>query len=69
MNRILRDKHKETLVCIGTKLGTNFNIRDITKKEHKHDLVYSVECAEEICNEIYTGETGKRLVERIDEHR
>ena len=69
MNKILPDKHKATLVYTGTKLGSNFNIKDINKKEHKHDLVYSVKCPEEPCNETYSGVTGRRLIERIGEHR
>ena len=69
MNKILPDKHKATLVYTGTKLGSNFNVKDITKKEHKHDLFYSVKCPVGTCNKTYNGETGRRLVERIDEHR
>ena len=68
MNKILPDKHKAILVHIGTKLASNFNNKDFTKKEHKYDLVYSVKCREETCTETYNGETGRRLVERIDEH-
>ena len=44
VNKILPDKQKATLVYTSTKLGSNFNIKDITKKEHKCDLVYSVKC-------------------------
>ena len=69
MNKILPNKQKATLVYTSTKRSSNFNIKDITKKEHKHDLVYSVKCPEETCNETYNGETGRRLVEPIDEHR
>ena len=46
VKKILPDKHKAALVYTGTKLGSNFNIKDITMKEHKHDLVYSVKCPE-----------------------
>ena len=63
------DKQKPMLVYSSTKDGFKFNIKDITKKEHKHDLVYSVKCPEETRNETYNGETGRRLVEQIDEHR
>ena len=69
MNKILPNKHKATLVYTGTKLDSNFNIKDITKKERKHDLVYSVKCPEETCNETYNGETGRRITERVGEHR
>ena len=68
VNKILPNKHKATLVYTGTKLGTKFNIKNIIKKEHKHDLVYSVKFPEEACRETYNGETG-RLVERNNKHR
>ena len=69
MSKILPDKQKATLPYTSIKLGSNFNVKDITKKKLKHDLVYSVKCPEETCNETYNGETGRRLVEPIDEHR
>ena len=69
MSKILPDKQKATLPYTSIKLGSNFNVKDITKKKPKHDLVYSVKCPEETCNETYNGETGRRLVEPIDEHR
>ena len=52
MNKILPDKNKGTLVYIGTKLGSNVNIKDITKTEHKHDLFYTVKYPEKTFNEI-----------------
>ena len=63
MNKILPDKHKATLVYTGIKFGSSSNINDITKKEHKHDIVYSVKCSKETCNETYNGEAGRRLIE------
>ena len=33
----------------GTKLGTKFNVKDKTKKEHHHDLAYSVKCPMKNC--------------------
>ena len=45
--------------------SSNFTIKDITKKEHKHDLVYSVKRPEETCNETYNGETGRRLINEL----
>ena len=50
----------------GTKLGSNFQIKDKTKFDHKHDLVYYVKCPE--CQEDYIGEIGRRLYERICDH-
>ena len=69
VNRILPNKHKATLIYTFTKLASNFNIKVIINTEHKHDLMYSVKCPEETCNETYSGETGRTLVERTDEHR
>ena len=60
---------KHTHTRTGTKLGPNFNIKDITMEEHKQDLVHSVKCPEETCSETYDDETGTRLVELIDEHK
>ena len=54
------------IVYTGTKLGSNFQIKDKTKFDHKHDLVYYVKCPE--CQEDYIGEIGRRLHERICDH-
>ena len=32
------------LVYMETKLGTKFNVKDKTEKEHHHDLTYSAKC-------------------------
>ena len=55
-------------VYTGIKLGTKFNVKDKTKKEHHHDLTYSVKCPMKNCLESYNGETGRRLIERVNEH-
>ena len=49
-----------------TKLSAKFQIKDKTKDEHKHDLVYYAKCPE--CDESYVGEIGRRLQDRVDEH-
>ena len=56
------------LVYTGTKLGTKFNVKYKTKKEHHHDLTYRVKCTMKNCLEFYSGETGSRLIERVNEH-
>ena len=50
----------------GTKLGSNFQIKDRKKFDHKHDLVYYVKCPK--CQNDYIGEIGRRLHERISDH-
>ena len=69
VNTIFPGKQKATLVYTSTKLGSSFDIKNITKKKHKHGLVYNVKDPKETCNKTYNGETGRRLAEQIDEHR
>lgn len=51
-----------------TKLGSRFPVKDRTKSEHEHNLIYEITCPDEHCNASYIGETGRRLSERIKEH-
>ena len=54
----------------GIKLGTNFNyIKDPVNKSHQHDVIYYAICPEPGCVENYTGETGRRLNERLTDHK
>ena len=54
----------------GIKLGTNFNyIKDPVNKSHQHDVIYYAICLEPGCVENYTGETGRRLNERLTDHK
>ena len=61
----------ETIICYtGTKRGTKFNnIKDPVKKSYQHDVVYYVTCLEQGCVEGYTSETGRRLNERVTDHK
>ena len=53
----------------GTKLSSKFTkIKDKTVKENQHDIVYYVRCPESQCPEDYTGETARRLSERVLDH-
>ena len=50
----------------GTNLGTKFNsVKDLVKKSHQHDVVYYATCPKPGSVEDYTGETGRRLNQRI----
>ena len=44
INKVLSEDKNMQLVYAGTKLGTKFNVKVTTKKEHHHDLIYSVKC-------------------------
>ena len=51
-----------------SRLSDKFNIKTKTKKDHQHDVTYYVQCPEETCNDDYTGETGRRMAERVIDH-
>ena len=52
----------------GEKLSSHFSINDSTKLEHQGDLTYFTQCSEVNFNEICSGETAKRLRERVLGH-
>ena len=64
MNTRLPEKVKIQTYCTGRRLSSLFQIKDYNKKEHEHDIVYHVHCAEDNC----IGESGKRLVEPAKDH-
>ena len=61
VNKILPKDKNMQIVNTRTKLGTN--LKEKTKEEHHHDLTYSGECLQS-----YNDETGRRLIERVNEH-
>ena len=40
LSNIEREINKLLVASIGTKVGSQFNINDKTKKEHQYDLTY-----------------------------
>ena len=57
------------VIYSGTRLSCKFTkIKDKTIKEHQHDTVYYVKRPESQCSEDYTGETARRLSERVLDH-
>ena len=68
INKLLPEDKNMLLVYTGTKLGSKVNVKDKTKKKHHHDSTYSVKCPMKNCLESYNGETGRRLIERVNEH-
>ena len=68
INKVLPEDKNMQLVYAGTKLGIKFNIKDKTKKEHHHNLTYNVKCPVKNCLESYNGETGRGVIERVNEH-
>ena len=66
--RVLPCNTKTCAVYSRTKLSSKFQLKDQTKKDHQHDVVYYAKCPEEQCTEDYTGETGRLLIERVKDH-
>ena len=51
-----------------TKLSTKFPVKDKTDFQHKNNVIYHSKCPSEGCHENYTGETNRRILERIQDH-
>ena len=59
---ILPNNVKIRVAYTGQKLGTKFQIKDKTKDQGKHDLVYYNKCLQPACNKDYLGETVRRII-------
>ena len=55
-----------TFTC--QKLITQFNVKDRTKFEHKHYVIYFSTCPVQNCSDNYLGESARRISERIIGH-
>ena len=52
----------------GKKLSTCFNLKDQSKFEHQHDMVYYADCSNEKYRENYISESVSRISEYIKDH-
>ena len=68
LKRILPDNVKTRVIYTDKKLGTKFQIKDKTKDQQKHYLIYYSNCSEQTCKEDYLEETGRRIIERSAGH-
>ena len=68
ISKLLLPESKTQGTYTGQKLSTCFNVKDQSKLDHQHDLVYYADCPNETCREIYIGESGCRISERIKDH-
>ena len=66
------NKHDEkvnvSVVYNAKKLGSKFNIKDQTKLEHKHNVVYHTKCPNKECKSHYGGQTKCRIGKRALQH-
>ena len=56
------------MVYTGKKLSTGFNVKDQSKFEHRHDVVYYADYPNEKCRENYIGKSARRISEIIKDH-
>ena len=62
-------KVKVSSIFKSKKLSSKFSLKDPTKPEHRHNVVYYVKCPNKKCNCAYCGETKRRMEKRSNEHR
>ena len=68
ISKLLPPEIKTQAAYTGKKLSTCFNVKDQSKFEHQHDVVYYADCPNEKCRENYIGESGRRISEIIKDH-
>ena len=68
LKRSLPNNVKPNIVFTGTKLSSNFNVKDHVPFTEKHDIIYRSVCATESCNENYVGECARRLHEHVKDY-
>lgn len=64
----INGNHVTKVIYTGRKLGTNFTVKDRTKMNHEHNLIYKVTCTEPTCKATYIGKVSRWLSERIKDH-
>ena len=68
IKRLLPSNIKVQVCFTGNKLSSSFNIKDKTKFEHRHDVIYLETCPERTSNDYYIGEAKWRIFERAKDH-
>ena len=66
--RLLISNIKVQVSFTGHKLSSCFNIKDKTKFEQRHDVIYLGTCPETTCNDNYIGEAKRRIFERVKDY-
>ena len=64
----LPENHDLGIVLTGTKLSSQFNIKDDMDQQHRHDLVYFSRCPSTSCTDSYIGQTAHHLSEHVVDH-
>ena len=70
LKKLLPSNITANVVYTGKKLASSFNIKDRTKFEHKHDVVYLGICPNQEWDDKYIGGKAKhRIEERMKDHK
>ena len=62
ISKLLPPEIKTQVAYTGKKEST-CNVKDQSKFDHQHDVVYLADCPNETCRENYIGESGCRISE------
>ena len=65
LSKHLPNNVKMQVTFTGPKLRTQFNVKDRTNFEHKHDVIHFDKCPEQNCTDIYFDESARRISERM----
>ena len=66
LKKLKHHKIKPRFAYKAKRLASKFNLKDKVDKKHQHNVVYQVNCPD--CENVYIGETGRRLIQRTMEH-
>ena len=64
----LSQNAKVNIIYTAQKLGSKFQVKDKTKIEHIHNVVYHGKCPNKKCESEYTGQTKCRMLKRTTQH-
>ena len=68
VSKILPENVKVQTAFTGKRLSSCFRTKDRTKFEHQHGTIYQVKCFAENCLDDYTGDSARRIIERVKDH-
>ena len=69
LQKTLPDNVQPTISVRGTKLQSQFQIKDKVREKHSTDFIYGYDCKQsDTCKENYVGETRRRKEKRTNEH-
>ena len=69
MNHYMPENVQPRILYNCRKLSSFFSLKDKTKVEHQHGVVYKYSCPDEDCSSTYIGETSRRIRERVIDHQ